>query len=134
MATLKYSRQRESIKAFLASRTDHPTAEVIYKNLRQTDPHISLGTVYRNLNLLEQLGEIMRVSAGDGTERFDFTTAVHHHFLCDHCHSVYDLKMENIDFIMTLAQKEFRGKIDRYQTIFHGTCESCMAKEKASDS
>ena len=58
MATLKYSRQREAIKTFLASRTDHPTADTVYTCLRETYPNISLGTVYRNLSLLEQLGAV----------------------------------------------------------------------------
>ena len=49
MATLKYSRQRESIKEFLRSRTDHPTADVVYENMKLIYPNISLGTVYRNL-------------------------------------------------------------------------------------
>ena len=60
MATLKYSRQRESIKEFLRSRTDHPTADVVYENMKLIYPNISLGTVYRNLSLLADLGEIKK--------------------------------------------------------------------------
>ena len=52
MATLKYSRQRESIKEFLTGRTDHPTADFVYENMKQIYPNISLGTVYRNLSLI----------------------------------------------------------------------------------
>ena len=52
MATLKYSRQRESIKEFLRTRKDHPTADVVYENMKLIYPNISLGTVYRNLSLL----------------------------------------------------------------------------------
>ena len=47
MATLKYSRQRESIKEFLRTRKDHPTADVVYENMKLIYPNISLGTVYR---------------------------------------------------------------------------------------
>ena len=50
MAKLKYSRQRESIKEFLTGRTDHPTADFVYENMKQIYPNISLGTVYRNLS------------------------------------------------------------------------------------
>ena len=56
MKAIKYSRQRESVKACLMARKDHPTAEVIYASIREQYPNISLGTVYRNLNLLEELG------------------------------------------------------------------------------
>ena len=55
MATLKYSRQRESIKEFLRTRTDHPTADAVYENMKLIYPNISLGTVYRNLSLLADL-------------------------------------------------------------------------------
>ena len=58
---LKRSRQREMIKSFLMGRKDHPTADVIYSNLKQQDPNLSLGTVYRNLTLLSDMGEILRL-------------------------------------------------------------------------
>ena len=58
---LKHSRQREEIKNFLMTRKDHPTADVVYMNLRQEFPNISLGTVYRNLTLLADIGEILRI-------------------------------------------------------------------------
>ena len=68
---IKYSRQRESIKNFLMNRFDHPTAETIYANIRLEYPNISLGTVYRNLSLLSELGEIQKISTGVGPDRFD---------------------------------------------------------------
>ena len=55
---LKYSRQREAIKTFLAGRYDHPTAETVYLGIKEEFPNISLGTVYRNLSLLSDIGEI----------------------------------------------------------------------------
>lgn len=64
---LKYSRQRELIKNFLTGRRDHPTAEIVYRNVRQQNPNISLGTVYRNLTLLADRGKSS--GCGWGTER-----------------------------------------------------------------
>ena len=75
MKTLKYSRQRESIKACLMGRKDHPTADALYTSIREQFPNISLGTVYRNLNLLVELGEIRKLSCGDGTDHFDYDTS-----------------------------------------------------------
>lgn len=60
MASLKYSRQRESIKEFLMTRTDHPTADTVYHQLRKIYPNISLGTIYRNLALLAISGRFRR--------------------------------------------------------------------------
>ena len=77
MATLKYSRQRESIKEFLMTRTDHPTADTVYENLRLIYPNISLGTVYRNLSLLADIGEIRKLPSTSGADRFDGRTEPH---------------------------------------------------------
>ena len=82
MATLKYSRQRESIKEFLRTRTDHPTADVVYENMKLIYPNISLGTVYRNLSLLADLGEIKKLSSFAGADHFDGRTERHCHFMC----------------------------------------------------
>ena len=66
MATLKYSKQRESIKTYLGSTREHPTADTVYMHVKQEYPNISLGTVYRNLNLLADLGEVLRICASNG--------------------------------------------------------------------
>ena len=94
---MNYSRQRESIKDFLSTRKDHPTADTIYMNIRKQFPNISLGTIYRNLNLLSDIGEITRLTTGDGCDHYDFNTAPHNHFVCTRCHSVLDLEMDSID-------------------------------------
>ena len=96
MSTLKYSRQRESIKVCLQGRKDHPTADMLYTDVRKEFPNISLGTVYRNLSLLSELGEIKRLTTGDGPDRFDGDTSTHHHFICRKCHCVTDLTMRDI--------------------------------------
>ena len=69
MPALKYSRQREAIKSFLMTRKDHPTADVVYHSLRADFPNISLGTVYRNLSLLSDLGEIQKITVNEGPDR-----------------------------------------------------------------
>ena len=79
---LKRSKQRESIKKFLISRYDHPTAETVYMNIKEEFPNISLGTVYRNLSLLADIGEIQKLSTGIGPDRFDGNPKPHYHFIC----------------------------------------------------
>ena len=90
MKTLKYSRQRESIKASLMNRHDHPTADALYASIREEFPNISLGTVYRNLNLLVETGEIKKLTCGDGADHFDGDIRQHYHFVCTECNQVYD--------------------------------------------
>ncbi len=125
---LKYSRQREMIKDFLCTRKDHPTADVVYTNVRQQYPNISLGTVYRNLTLLSDMGEIQRLHLGDGVDHFDADTSPHNHFVCKQCGCVQDLDMESIDHITKTAGKNFAGKINGHITYFYGFCGKCCKK------
>ena len=132
MASLKYSRQREAIKTFLSGRTDHPTADTVYTSLRETYPNISLGTVYRNLALLEQLGEITRISAGSGAEHYDADTQQHEHFICSCCHRVFDLRISHMDSIIREASSCAPGVIESCRTIFYGTCSECQKENSAA--
>lgn len=127
---LKHSKQRDMIKAFLMGRKDHPTADMVYLNVRKDFPNLSLGTVYRNLTLLADMGEIQRLRLGDGVDHFDADTSLHYHFVCTDCNSVFDLKMDNIDSIQDIAGAGFDGKIAGHVTYFYGTCGACM---KASE-
>lgn len=130
MATLKHSKQREMIKDFLMSRKDHPTADVVYMNVRQQQPNISLGTVYRNLTLLADIGEIQRLRLGDGVDHFDADISKHYHFICSHCGSVIDLEMTDIDSVMEVADRCFKGHILGHTTYFYGLCEDCMRENE----
>lgn len=125
MAVQKYSRQRELIKDFLKTRKDHPTADVVYMNVRKQNPNISLGTVYRNLTLLADTGEILRLRVGDGVDHFDADTSPHYHFVCTCCGAVLDLKMDSIEDILKTAGAGFDGHIEGHVTYFYGTCGSC---------
>lgn len=122
---LKYSRQREAIKEFLMTRKDHPTADVVYSHVREQFPNISLGTVYRNLTLLSDIGEILRLRVGDGMDHFDATTTNHYHFVCTQCNSVIDLNVEELTHIEQLAKENFTGKIAGHVTYFYGICPQC---------
>ena len=105
MTALKYSRQRESIKHFLAETKEHPTADTVYLHVKKQFPNISLGTVYRNLNLLTDLGEAVKISTPTGGDRFDGRLEPHNHFLCTKCGRLLDLDldMKSIEEVNRLA-------------------------------
>ena len=132
MASLKYSRQREAILDFLRTRTDHPTADVIYENIRILYPNISLGTVYRNLSLLADIGEIRKLSDFAGADHFDGRTDRHCHFMCRKCRKIIDIENMNFDQILQDASKRFSGEITDFNARFFGLCEDCMKEEKDS--
>ena len=122
---LKRSKQREQIKQFLMTRKDHPTADVVYMNVRKENPNISLGTVYRNLTLLAEIGEIQRLRMGDGVDHFDADTSQHYHFICKDCGCVIDLDVEALPDTCSIAGQNFDGEITGCVTYFHGRCKNC---------
>ncbi len=128
---LKYSRQRQVIKDFLMTRKDHPTADTVYMNVRTEYPNISLGTVYRNLSLLADIGEIQRLRFADGVDHFDADTSAHYHFVCTECRQIIDLKTDSLDPIMNMAGTGFDGEIKGHVTYFYGLCGDCKKSGKS---
>ena len=91
---MRYSHQRELILREVLKRTDHPTAEQICTSLRAECPRLSLGTVYRDLNTLVEIGKIRRVSIPGEADRFDGQTECHQHLWCTKCHQVESLYID----------------------------------------
>ena len=125
---LKHSKQREAIKRFLAGRYDHPTAETVYLGIKEEFPNISLGTVYRNLNLLADIGEAIKITTPDGGDRFDARTNPHYHFYCKCCKRMIDMNFDATDKINRLASENFDGQIESHTMLFYGTCGDCLRK------
>ena len=127
MLKLNYSRQRQAIKDYLASTKEHPTADTVYSNVKQQFPKISLGTVYRNLNLLTDIGEAVKISTPGGRDRFDGDAMPHNHFHCVDCSRMVDLDLDmtHIHKINDIAGNNFEGTIQSSSTLFYGMCGEC---------
>ena len=128
---MKFSKQRELIYRQVMNFPVHPTADEVYSALKAENPNLSLGTVYRNLNLLVELGEIIKFSAGDGSEHFDFTTDQHYHLICKTCGKIHDLPVSLVRDTSELLTESIPGRIDSHSLFFYGVCEDCL---KASES
>lgn len=128
---LRHSRQREAIQRCLAGRFDHPTAETIYISIKEEFPTVSLGTVYRNLTLLAELGEIRKLSTGIGPDRFDAVTTPHYHFTCRKCGNVMDLDFTPGEDLIAKASASFPGRIEEHTITFFGTCAGCLQDTKS---
>lgn len=124
--TIRYSKKREAIYDMLASTNIHPSAEWIYRSLKNDYPDLSLGTVYRNLSKFKEDGSIISVGFVEGQERFDGNTAPHCHFICRKCGAVIDMHELKPDTDLNEAASKLYGfKIESHDLVFHGLCEKC---------
>ena len=119
------SAARNSIYEYLCGTKEHPSAEMIYNNLKDDNPNLSLGTVYRNLKQLEELGRIIRVTNVNNHERYDANCEDHVHFMCERCGRVIDIMEANILQATAACNLSVGAKIKRIQIVIDGTCEEC---------
>ena len=125
--TLRYSQQRENIYQYLLSCRIHPSAEMIYTDLKPQIPDLAMGTVYRNLTLFKEQGLVSSVATVKGVERFDGNTDPHVHFICQDCDAVIDLmEMEIPKALSQAAEAACGGNVNECQLCFTGKCRGCI--------
>lgn len=124
---MKYSKQRELILQYVRSVKSHPTAEKVYKHIRMENPNISLGTVYRNLDFLSDLGSIKRIGISEGKDRFDGDVTSHYHAICVKCGSIDDIhiNVDNISAMDEIAKEKLDCTVLSHDVIFHIICSKC---------
>jgi Fur family transcriptional regulator, peroxide stress response regulator len=119
------TKQREAILELLRNTRAHPTADQIYDNVRKDVPNISKGTVYRNLQVLENDGAITVIGINGAQSRYEVKQSGHCHFRCEKCGSVIDLD-EPIDKKLDKKISVRTGfTVLRHQTEFYGLCKDC---------
>jgi Fur family ferric uptake transcriptional regulator len=121
------TRQRKVILEELNKLMTHPSAEEVYEVVRKRLPRVSLGTVYRNLETLSELGEITKLEFGGTLKRFDPNPEEHYHIRCSLCDRVVDAPMAQLDHIEGLLSKETEFKIIGHRLEFYGLCPICAA-------
>lgn len=120
----KFSRQREMIYEQVKNHPTHPTADEIYNALKKNCPNLSLGTVYRNLNLLSEMGLLTKVHLGE-KDRFDGNTEPHCHFFCEKCGKVFDVEDSSINGIEKRVLATSGHFITQVRVNLHGICREC---------
>ncbi len=121
----RMTRQREVVLDELSRTKEHPKADEIYQMVRRKLPHISFGTVYRNLRLLKELGLVRELSYGKNFSRYEAFYDNHQHFTCKTCGRVIDIdKPLDID-PRGIAVEGTMPHIDEYRLEFYGTCVEC---------
>ncbi len=133
MAGRRYSRQREQIYHCVLRRKDHPTAEMVYQQLKPDCPGLSLGTVYRNLKLLTEEGRLLRLPFA--VDRYEANTIPHGHLECKTCGDVIDLDLDAHRIHDLLSCSGSNTNLELFTVIFRGLCNKCstmhMVRENA---
>lgn len=126
--TQRFSHQRERIYRAVLERRDHPTAEMVYRQLKPELPRLSMGTVYRNLQLLAREGRLTELAGP--TARFDAVTSPHTHFRCAGCGAVLDLAALPYDPALDRAAAESGLTVTGHTLVFTGLCPRCAEVDR----
>lgn len=121
------SKQKETILRIMKNTNSHPTADWVYERVKKEIPNISLGTVYRDLKLLKQEGDIAEVGLGDTLSRFDGNTQNHYHFRCQQCSCIFNVDEPVNEEIDNRVAQKMGFKISHHKLGFYGLCPECQS-------
>lgn len=105
----------------------HATADEVYAEVAATHPNISKATVYRNLNLLSEMGMIRKLEISGGADRFDHICKEHCHVKCEKCGRVFDIDIPYIDGLDNRVENRNGFELTGYDILFRGICPGCRA-------
>ena len=117
--------QRLVILEALRNVTVHPTADEIYDMVRMTMPHISLATIYRNLETLASIGLVQKLECAGNQRRYDGNPRRHHHIRCINCGSVSDISAEAVTAFTFIPDRIPGYRVLNYSVMFTGLCDGC---------
>ncbi len=124
----RMTKQRKTILRVLKHTKIHPTADWIYEAVKKEIPNISLGTVYRNLNVLAEMGKISVLDFGSTYSRYDGNPANHYHFICEKCGKIYDIDHPLFDIIEKEINETSEFQVNNHRLEFYGLCPDCQTK------
>ncbi|MFN3266154.1 MAG: Fur family transcriptional regulator [Deinococcales bacterium] len=126
MAIVRFTRQRQAVFTVVQQSKQHPDAARIFEAVRQIVPSISLGTVYRSLEVLVQEGYLLQIQQPGMPTRYDARLENHAHFVCDCCGAVEDVLIALPDLRPKAAAALKGFDIQTVRVEFHGRCPKCQ--------
>ncbi|MDD2603892.1 MAG: transcriptional repressor [Desulfobacterales bacterium] len=130
---LRMTRQRQVILEELRRTPSHPGADELYARVRKRLPRISLGTIYRNLEVLSASGEIQKIETGGSLKRFDGNPEPHYHIRCLRCQKVVDAPVAVLPDIERLLEGKTDFIITGHRIEFLGICPKCQAEAESEN-
>lgn len=120
------TKQRKLILDIIRSSKEHMTAEEIYMKAKKIMPSIAVGTVYRNLGLMAEAGEIRRITMSNAPDRFDRSVHPHEHVICQNCGELHDISISNLK---EQLEKQTGIEILGYDLSLKYICDKCKKEE-----
>ncbi|MFI3115071.1 MAG: transcriptional repressor [Clostridia bacterium] len=118
--------QRQIVLSTVQMLKNHPTADEIYNEIYKNHPTISRGTVYRNLNILSETGQLLKVSVPDSADRFDHNLYNHYHIKCTKCSCFFDVDIDYISEINDMIAQKTGFQLEMHEIVFKGVCPDCI--------
>lgn len=131
MSKRAWTPKRRQVLDAIQGRTDHPTAEEVYRTLRERGDPTSLATVYRALRALAE-DKLVQEIHGLGANRFDPVCKPHYHLVCTRCDRVYDAELRYQDDLDTV-QPGGAFTVSNHEITFFGICSLCSDAKEARD-
>ena len=120
--------QRLAVLKVLAVSKGHPTVERIYETVRAEFPTTSIATIYKTVNLLKQLNEVLELGFPDGSNRYDGNKPYPHpHVICTKCKKIIDPNLGSIEDLTKEVIKKTGFQILNHRVDFFGTCRDCQS-------
>ncbi len=128
---LSVTHQRLAVYRALLEDDSHPDAEQLYERVRGALPGLSLGTVYKAIDVLLELGVIREVDAPRSATRYEAALEPHHHLICDRCHRIEDLFDPGLSNVRPAPGSGNGFEAESCAAQFHGACAKCAAALRA---
>lgn len=130
MKVTRQTKQKEIILKAIQEYCGHPSADDLFRELKDVYPKLSLATIYRNLKLFTDEGKLIRIISSDGPQRFDLNASPHGHVICSRCGKVFDLPYspETDRFLrrIPLPEEAENFKVQTFRFTIEGLCCACQ--------
>lgn len=124
--------RRTVLDVLIENGEEHLSTEEIYSRVKKKFPEIGLATVYRTVQLFEEMGIVDRLNFDDGCSRFELasedTVHHHHHLICEACNRVYEVENDLLEEIESEIERKYKFKIHDHNLMFYGICDECRNK------
>ena len=127
---LRMTNQREMILEELRNSNRHLSADELYEKVRRLVPRISLATIYRNLEILTELGIVAKLETGGRQKRFDYDVSGHDHIYCIICHRVDNITLQGERIPAIAPELQGGYTVTGYRLEFAGICPKCQKIKK----